>query len=94
MKHLKEHLDLEGGYYEIFSAVCCFKCAKRKDGDSNDARSYEQPTSLKNLMVAEQKAGKKKNYLMKMVRLAKNEKFEERLAKQECLFGSIYCKRE
>ena len=45
-------------------------------------------------MVAEQKAGKKKNYLMKMVRLAKNEKFEERLAKQECLFGSIYCKRE
>ena len=80
---------MEGECYETFSQNCCFKCASRKDEEFSNVENYEQPTSLKNLMVAEQNAGEVQNCSIKSIKLAKHDEFEGKFAKQLCL-----CQRE
>ena len=77
--------NLEEGCNETFSENCCLKCANRKDEKFSKIENYEQPTSLKNLMVAEQKARGVQNSSVKLVRLEKHDEFEGRFAKLLCL---------
>ena len=67
--------NLEGWCYETFNENCCLICANIKDVEISKMQLYEQPISLKNLMVLEQKAGEVQNSSVKKVRLAKHEEF-------------------
>ena len=70
---------MEGGCYETFSENCCLKCANRKDEEFSNVENYEQPTCLKNLVVAERKAGEVQNCSVKLDKLVKYDKFEGKL---------------
>ena len=43
------------------SENCSLKCANRKDEELSSVENYEQPTSLKNLMIADRKTGEMQN---------------------------------